>query len=63
MGIIIYWFAVAVLFVVGVILVIVKSVKNEPLKPGLMLILVSVIMLVIGAGACAVILSNLNIGN
>ncbi|GGE43351.1 hypothetical protein EV200_101389 [Pedobacter psychrotolerans] len=64
MGIIlIYWFGVAVLFVVGVILVIVKSVKNEPLKPGLMLILVSVIMLVIGAGACAVILSNLNIRN
>ena len=63
MGIIIYWFAVAVLFVVGVILVIVKSVKNEPLKPGLMLILVSVIMLVIGGGACAVILSNLNIRN
>ena len=61
--ILIYWFAVAVLFVVGVILVIVKSVKNEPLKPGLMLILVSVIMLVIGGGACAVILSNLNIRN
>ncbi|TCD11198.1 hypothetical protein EZ449_06825 [Pedobacter frigidisoli] len=59
---VLYWIAVIILFVVGVIQVIIKSSKNEPVKPGLKLIIASVVMLVIGAGACAVILSNLNIG-
>ncbi|WP_231425031.1 MULTISPECIES: hypothetical protein [Pedobacter] len=59
---ILYWLAVVILFIVGVIQVIVKSTKNESVKPGLKLIIASVIMVVIGAGACAVILSNLSIG-
>ncbi|MFD2288673.1 hypothetical protein GJU39_11320 [Pedobacter petrophilus] len=63
MGLIIYWLAVVVLFIVGIVQVIIKSARKEPLKPGLILILISVIMLVIGAGACAVILSNLKIGH
>jgi len=64
MGIfIIYWVSVVLLFVIGVVQVIIKAVSNQPVKSGLRLIIVSVIMLVIGAGACAVILSNLNIGH
>ena len=63
MGLIIYWLVVVVLFIVGVVQVIIKSVKNEPVRSGLRLIIASVIMLVIGAGACAVILSNLKIGH
>ena len=63
MGLIIYWLIVVVLFIVGVVQVIIKSVKNEPVRSGLRLIIASVIMLVIGAGACAVILSNLKIGH
>ncbi|MDY0905652.1 hypothetical protein [Pedobacter sp. CFBP9032] len=63
MGLIIYWLIVVVLFIVGVVQVIIKSVKNEPVRSGLRLIIASVIMLVIGAGACAVILSNLKMGH
>lgn len=63
MGLIIYWLVVVVLFIVGVVQVIIKSVRNEPVRSGLRLIIASVIMLVIGAGACAVILSNLKIGH
>ncbi|WP_157255682.1 hypothetical protein [Pedobacter sp. Leaf41] len=63
MGLIIfYWLAVAVLFIVGLIQVIIRSSRNQPVKPGLILIIISVIMIVIGAGACAIILSNLSIG-
>lgn len=58
-----YWIAVVILFVVGLIQVIIRSAKNESVKPGLKLIIISIIMLVIGAGACAVILSNLRIGH
>ncbi len=60
---IVYWGAVVVLFVVGVIQVIIKATKNESVKPGLKLIIASIIMVVIGAGACAVILSNLKISH
>jgi len=63
MGLIIYWLVVVVLFIVGVVQVIIKSVRNEPVRSGLRLIIASVIMLVIGAGACAVILSNLKMGH
>ena len=63
MGLIIYWLIVVVLFIVGVVQVIIKSVRNEPVRSGLRLIIASVIMLVIGAGACAVILSNLKMGH
>ncbi len=60
---IIYWVAAVLLFVIGIIQIIIKAAKNQPVKSGLKLVIASVIMLVIGAGACAVILSNLNIGH
>ncbi|WP_316844217.1 hypothetical protein [Pedobacter psychrodurus] len=60
---IVYWVVAVLLFVVGVILIIIKAINDQPVKPGLRLLIASVIMLVIGAGACAVILSNLNIGH
>lgn len=63
MGLIVYWVVVVLLFVIGIIQIIVKAAKNQPIKSGLKLVIASVIMLVIGAGACAVILSNLNIGH
>jgi len=60
-GFLLYWAAVAILLLVGFIQLIVKSVKNEPLKPALRLLIIGVVLVVIGAGACAVILSNLSI--
>lgn len=60
---ILYWVVAVLLFVIGIIQIIIKSVKNQPVKPGLKLVIASVIMVVIGAGACAVILSNLHIGH
>ncbi|MFC1225048.1 hypothetical protein ACFE6N_14635 [Pedobacter sp. BG31] len=64
MGIfIIYWVIAVLLFVIGIVQIIIKAVRNQPVKPGLQLVIASVIMLVIGAGACAVILSNLKIGH
>lgn len=60
---IVYWVAVVVLFIVGLIQLIVKSARNQPVRPALKLIIASVILVVIGAGACAFILSNLNIGH
>jgi len=56
---IVYWFAAGVLFLIGLIQLIVKSSRNEPLKPALKLLIISVVMLVIGVGACAVILGGL----
>ncbi|WP_293741752.1 hypothetical protein [uncultured Pedobacter sp.] len=64
MGIfIIYWVIAVLLFIIGIVQIIMKAVRNQPVKPGLQLVIASVIMLVIGAGACAVILSNLKIGH
>ncbi|RBQ08856.1 hypothetical protein [Pedobacter miscanthi] len=60
---IVYWVVAVLLFVVGIIQMIIKAAKNQPVKSGLKLVIASVIMLVIGAGACAVILSNLHIGH
>lgn len=60
---ILYWVVAVLLFVIGIIQIIIKSAKNQPVKPGLKLVIASVIMVVIGAGACAVILSNLHIGH
>lgn len=54
-----YWLVAGVVFLIGIIQLIVKSSKNEPLKPALKLIIASVIMLVIGVGACAVILGGI----
>jgi len=53
-----YGLTAIVLFIVGIIQVIIKSTNNEPVKSGLKLIIISVIMVVIGFGACAVILSQ-----
>ena len=55
---ILYGFATVILFVVGLILIIVASTNNGSVKPGLKLLIASVIMVVIGLGACAVILAN-----
>jgi len=55
---ILYGLATVVLFVVGIIMMIVAASNNTPVKPGLKLLIASVIMVVIGFGACAVILAN-----
>jgi hypothetical protein len=55
---ILYWLAAGVIFLIGIIKLISLSVKSEPLKPALKLLIISVIMLVIGIGACAVILGG-----
>ncbi|QNN43210.1 MULTISPECIES: hypothetical protein [Pedobacter] len=55
---VIYCLTAIVLFVVGIIQIIIKSSRNEPVKSGLKLIIISVIMVVIGFGACAVLLAN-----
>lgn len=53
-----YWLAVIVIFLIGLIQLIVKSYNNKPLKPALRLLIISVIMLVIGIGACAALMSS-----
>jgi len=55
---VIYCLTAIILFVVGIIQIIIKSSRNEPVKSGLKLIIISVIMVVIGFGACAVLLAN-----
>ena len=55
---IVYCLTAVVLFVVGIIQIIIKSSRNEPVKLGLKLLIISVIMVVIGFGACAVLLAN-----
>jgi len=55
---IVYCLTAVVLFVVGIIQIIIKSSRNEPVKSGLKLLIISVIMVVIGFGACAVLLFN-----
>ncbi|MFD0939495.1 hypothetical protein [Pedobacter boryungensis] len=54
-----YWIAAGVVFLISLIQLIIKSSNNKPLKPALRLLIISVIMLVIGVGACAVILGGL----
>lgn len=54
-----YWVATGILFLVGLIMVIAKSSNNQPVKPGLRLIIISVVMVVIGAGACVAILGGI----
>ncbi|PWS26550.1 hypothetical protein DHW03_17410 [Pedobacter yonginense] len=58
-----YWVMVAILFGVGLIVTIIKTINHKPLKLGLRLMLIAVILVVIGAGACALILSNLSINH
>ncbi|WP_293788946.1 hypothetical protein [uncultured Pedobacter sp.] len=56
--IVVYVLTAIVLFVVGIIQIIIKSSRNEPVKSGLKLLIISVVMAVIGFGACAVLLFN-----
>jgi len=56
---IIYGLTAIILFIVGIVKIIINSSKDEPVKPGLKLVIISVMMVVIGFGACAVILSGL----
>ncbi len=58
---ILYWVAVIVLFLVGIITLIAAN-NPETKKRGIRLTIASVIMLVIGAGVCGIILSTLNLG-
>jgi len=55
---VIYVLTAIVLFVVGIIQIIIKSSRNEPVKSGLKLVIISVIMVVISFGACAILLAN-----
>nr|WP_068891348.1 hypothetical protein [Pedobacter panaciterrae] len=57
--VLLYWAAVAIIFIVGVIMMIVATTKGQPVKTGLRLVILSVILLVIGAGSCAIMLSGL----
>lgn len=57
---ILYWVAVGVILLIGIIKVIAASINNTPTKPGLKLVIASVIMLVIGVGACAAILGGIS---
>jgi len=61
MGLLFYWFAVIGAFFIGLIWIIVASINGKSTKPGLKLMIGAVIMFVIGAGACAVMLSGLKI--
>lgn len=54
-----YWICVAGVLLTGFIMLLVKSSKNLPLKPALRLLIIGVIMIVIGVGACAAMLSGL----
>jgi hypothetical protein len=56
---ILYWLAVAGILLIGLIKLGVSSSKNEPVKPALRLIIISLVMLVIGVGACAAILTGM----
>lgn len=56
-----YWLAAAVLFLVGLIKLIVALSNDQPAKPALKLIIISVIMLVIGFGACAAMMSGFSV--
>jgi len=54
-----YWAATALILVVGFVMLIANAVAGKPLKMALRTLITGVILLVIGAGACAVMLSNL----
>lgn len=56
---ILYWLAVAGLLLIGLIKLGVSSSKKEPVRPALKLINISLVMLVIGVGTCAAILTGM----
>lgn len=58
---ILYWIAAGLLLLIGIVKIIIAATNNQPVKTGLKLVITSVIMLVVGAGACALILSGINI--
>ncbi|WP_421940784.1 hypothetical protein [Pedobacter sp.] len=53
-----YALAIIGLFIGGIITIIVKSSRNEPVKPGIQMVIASVIMVIIGFGACVALLAN-----
>jgi len=53
-----YGLAIIGLFIAGIITIIVKSSNREPVKLGVQMLIASIILVVIGGGACAVILAN-----
>ncbi|MEJ2883063.1 hypothetical protein [Pedobacter sp. GR22-6] len=56
-----YWIAVGALFLVGIVKLLVAMGNNTPAKPGLQLLIISVVMLVIGFGACAAMMSGFSV--
>jgi len=55
-----YCCAVVVIFLIGLIKLIIAAVQGTSAKTGLKLLILSVIMVLIGAGACALMLSGIN---
>lgn len=55
-----YWIAAVVIFVVGLIKLIIAASNGEPAKGGLKLLILSIIMVVIGVGTCALMLSGIS---
>ena len=53
-----YALAIIGLFIGGIITIIVKSSRKEPVKPGVQMVIASVIMVIIGFGACVALLAN-----
>ncbi|MEE1945549.1 hypothetical protein VRU48_10565 [Pedobacter sp. KR3-3] len=54
-----YWAIAGILFLVGIIMLIARSSTDKPVKPGLRLIIIAAIMVVVGAGACALIIGGI----
>ena len=55
-----YWGAAGIIFLIGLIQLIVAASEGTSAKSGLRLLIISVIMVVIGAGACVMMLSNIS---
>jgi hypothetical protein len=58
---ILYWIAAGLMLLIGIIKIIIAAANSQPAKAGLKLVITSVIMLVVGVGACALILGGINI--
>lgn len=54
-----YILLVVGLFISGILLIIINSVNKKPLKLGITLLISSVVLVIIGAGACAIMISGL----
>lgn len=53
-----YGLAIVGLFIAGIVTIIVKSSNNQPVKLGVQMLIASIILVVIGGGACVAILAN-----